>query len=148
MIEPISLANIEKILPLIRQYQEFYQVEEICDQHNKNFFSQFGIDKQSGCQFIYVVENQPVAFATVYFTFASTITSKVAVMNDLYTVPSYRGQGIARQLIQCCYEYGIEQGAVRLQWLTAKNNTQAQSLYDAIGAAKSNWVFYSYNPPR
>lgn len=146
MIEPVNANNLDQLLPLIAEYQTFYGAQDINQAKNREFFSQFGEGKPSGCQFLYRIGGEVAAFATVYFTYSSTITSKVAVMNDLYTLPGFRGQGIAKQLIEHCYQYGIEQGAVRLQWLTAQTNTQAQALYDVIGAAKSNWVFYSYIP--
>ena len=85
-----------------------------------------------------------MVFATVYFSYTTSITSKVAVLNDLYTLPDYRGQGIAKNLIQYCVDYAKAQDAARLQWVTAPDNTQAQAAYDALGAAKSEWYFYTY----
>jgi len=81
----------------------------------------------------------------VYFTFTSTIAEKVAVLNDLYTSPDARGKGIGRQLIEHCRGYALKHGAVRLQWVTAPENTQAQALYDSLETGKSTWCFYTYN---
>lgn len=85
-----------------------------------------------------------MAFATVYFTYASSIISKVAIMNDLYTSEEYRNQGIATELIKHCEKFAKEKGAVRLQWVTAANNKTAQSIYQALGAKQSSWEFYTY----
>ncbi|MDQ6980199.1 MAG: GNAT family N-acetyltransferase [Ghiorsea sp.] len=57
-----------------------------------NFFSQFSESSDKGCLFLYKKGGKAVAFATVYFSFASSITGKVAVLNDLYTLPESRGQ--------------------------------------------------------
>ena len=83
MIEVVSKRNLAEVLPLIRAYQEFYKVSEISDDRNSEFFAQFGESSPSGCQFIYREAGNVVGFATVYFSFASTITAKVAVLNDL-----------------------------------------------------------------
>jgi len=144
MIEAVSSSNLKEVLPLLRAYMEFYHVQDIDDARNKAFFSQFGEGSDKGCQFLFRKDGKVVAFSTVYFSYTTSITSKVAVLNDLYTLPDYRGQGIAKSLIQHCAAYAKAQGAARLQWVTAPDNTQAQAVYDALGAAKSEWYFYTY----
>jgi len=142
MIEVVSSENIKEILPLIRSYQAFYNVADINDSNNHEFFSQFGSDSDTGCLFGYRVGQKMVAFATVYFSFSSTIAAKVAVMNDLYIDPDYRRQGIAKALILHCEQYGRSKGAARLQWVTAADNLPAQSLYLSLGAKQSSWEHY------
>jgi len=144
MIEAISAKNLDEVLPLIRAYQSFYKVKEVDEQNNKLFFSQFGENSDKGCLFAYRKEGQLIAFAIVYFSYSSTITAKVAVMNDLFTIEASRGQGVAAALIKHCANYGQSKGAIRLQWVTAPDNKVAQSVYKALGAAQSSWEFFSY----
>mgnify|MGYP001147849842 FL=1 len=145
MIEAVSKNNLTEVLPLIRAYQEFYKVSEISDDRNSEFFAQFGESSPAGCQFIYREAGNVVGFATVYFSFTSTIAAKVAVLNDLYTLPNCRGKGVGRQLIEYCRNYAAENGAARLQWVTAPDNEQAQKLYESLNTGKSTWHFYTYN---
>lgn len=145
MIEVVSKENLKEVLPLIRAYQEFYGVSEIADCKNEKFFSEFGEPASTGCQFCFRDNGKIIAFATVYFSFTSTIASKVAVLNDLYTLPDYRNKGIARQLIEYCKSYAANNNAVRLQWVTAQDNEEAQKLYDSMDTKKSSWYFYTYN---
>jgi GNAT superfamily N-acetyltransferase len=144
MIEFVSSDNLDEILPLIKNYQDFYKVAPIADDVNKNFFKQFNKDNTSGCQFLYRKEGKAIAFATVYFTFNSNVASKVAILNDLYVLKDYRGQQIGRQLIEYCRNFALAKGAVRLQWVTAPDNVTAQKLYDSLDAKKSEWAFYVY----
>lgn len=144
MIEAVSKTNLADVIPLIRAYQEFYQVSEISDERNAEFFAQFGESSPYGCQFIYRDAGNVVGFATVYFSFTSTIAAKVAVLNDLYTLPDCRGKGVGRKLIEHCRGYAAKNGAVRLQWVTAPNNEQAQKLYDSLDTGKSTWHVYTY----
>jgi GNAT superfamily N-acetyltransferase len=112
---------------------------------NREFFSQFGEDGDNGCQFIYRNSEGVVkAFATVYFTFTTSIPAKVAVMNDLYTEPDQRGKGIGKQLINHCLEFSLKKGAARLQWITAEDNKVGQGLYDSLDTNKSSWKIYTY----
>jgi ribosomal protein S18 acetylase RimI-like enzyme len=144
MIEAVSKSNLAELLPLVRAYQEFYKVSDISDDRNSKFFAQFGESSPAGCQFIYKEDGHAAGFATVYFSFASTIAAKIAVLNDLYTSPDYRGKGIGRQLIEHCRKYAAENGASRLQWVTAPDNKRAQKLYDSLNTDKSTWHFYTY----
>lgn len=145
MIEAVTDKNLEEVLPLIRQYQEFYKISDINDDRNREFFLQFAEGKSEGCQFLFRNEQgQVVAFATVYFTFVSSIPAKVGVMNDLYTIEEYRGKGIGRQLINHCLAFAKSKGAVRLQWLTAEDNETAQKLYDSMNTNQSTWKVYTY----
>ncbi len=143
-IQAVSSKNLHLVLPMIRQYQEFYNVNNINDENNREFFSQFSPNSTSGCQFVISHEGVIAGFATVYFSFASSIIQKVAILNDLYTLPEVRGKGLARKLIEHCRQYAKQHQAARLQWVTATDNTAAQALYDTLEAQKSHWLFYSY----
>lgn len=145
MIEAVSNKNLEEVLPLVRKYQEFYKLSDISDNRNREFFSQFGECSDDGCLFLYRSdEGKAVAFATVYFTFVSSIPAKVGVMNDLYTDPEHRKKGIGKILINHCLQFALSKGAARLQWLTSEDNEQAQKLYDSLSTKKSTWKVYTY----
>jgi len=122
MIEAIDEKNLSDVIPIIRKYQEFYKVENIDNSKNLEFFSQFGEFSDKGCLFDYRKNGKLVAFATVYFTYASSIISKVGVLNDLFTSKGYRNQGIATELIKHCEIFSRKKGAARLQWVTSPTN--------------------------
>ena len=145
MIEPVTEKNIGEVLPLIRLYQEFYKVPDISDERNQRFFSQFGPDDDKGCLFSYRIDDTIVAFATVYFSYTSSIASKTAVLNDLYTLPDKRRNGIGRSLIEHCWQYASSKGAARLHWVTQPDNEPANALYQSMGAKQSTWNIYVYS---
>jgi len=146
VIEPVSENNLEDVLPLIRLYQEFYKIADIDDEKNRRFFSQFNENGNEGRLFLYRNnEGEAIAFATVYFTYVSSIPAKVGVMNDLYTIQGYRGKGIGRKLINHCLQFAKSKGAARLQWLTAEDNELAQKLYNSLDTKESSWKIYTYS---
>lgn len=145
MIEAVSKDNLDEVLPLIRAYQEFYKVADISDAHNKAFFSQFGEHNSMGCQFLFRQDGQAAGFATLYFTFSSSLAAKVGVMNDLFTISEFRGQGIGKALIEHCRAFAESKGAARLQWVTAMDNESAQAVYDSLDTSKSPWYIYTYS---
>lgn len=145
MIEAVSENNLTELLPLIREYQEFYNAKDISDKENRLFFAQFNEENPRGCQFILREENNVIGFATVYFSFSTVLAKKVAVLNDLYVREAFREQGAGRKLIEHCRHFAEEKGAIRLQWLTSAQNESAQHLYDSLETRKSAWYFYSYD---
>lgn len=153
MIEFVSKDNLEEMLPLIRQYQEFYKVADISDARNREFFSQFGESNPFGCQFLFreegregaCEEGKVLGFATVYFTHNSTLPAKVGVLNDLFCLSSNRGKGVGRQLVEHCHAYVVDNGAARLQWVTAPDNEPANRLYQSMNTQQSSWYFYTYS---
>lgn len=143
-IESINEVNLNEVLPLIRMYQEFYEVIDISEDVNRRFFLQFGENSPLGCQFAYRRDRCFLGFATVYFSYSSIATGKIAILNDLFTMPEARGQGIGRALIERARAYAASHGATRLQWLTAPDNAQAQLLYNSLETKNTLWRLYTY----
>ncbi len=56
----------------------------------------------------------------------------VCYLQDLYTEPALRGQGIGRALIEAVYEAADRAGAPGVYWLTQDFNTPARRLYDRV----------------
>lgn len=145
MIETVTKKNLNEVLPLIRMYQAFYNVPEISDERNSVFFSQFGPESDKGCQFAFRSDGNIVGFATVYISYTSSIASKTAVLNDLFTLPAERRKGIGKALIEHCWQYASSKGAVRLHWATQVDNKAANALYRSLGAKQSVWNIYVYS---
>jgi ribosomal protein S18 acetylase RimI-like enzyme len=142
MIEEVTHENIDDVLPLIRKYQGFYGGAYINDEKNKTFFSQF-IKSDNGVLHLYRCEGKAIGFSTIYNGFSSTRAETVAILNDLYVSPSYRGKGYGKELVDHAIKVAKSKGYSRLQWLTAQDNDKAQKLYKALGAIKGSWFFYT-----
>ena len=66
----------------------------------------------------------------------------VCYLNDLFTVPELRGQGIARALIESVYERARAEGSARVYWHTRVDNAAARRLYDTL-ATHDGFIVYS-----
>ena len=62
-------------------------------------------------------------------------------LNDLYTVPEARGQGIGRLLIEAVYAMAKARGCAKVHWLTHESNVGAQSLYNQL-AVNEGFIQY------
>lgn len=143
MIEKVDHHNFEDVLPLIRAYQEFYNMAEIDDEKNRSHFGRFLDDNSRGVLHIIISEGQVAGFSTIYFNFSSTKAEEVAVLNDLFIKPEFRGKGMGRLLVEHAIETVTSRGIRRIQWLTTLDNTAAHKLYDSLGARKSEWYLYA-----
>lgn len=67
-----------------------------------------------------------------YLFHASTWARSVCYLQDLFTLPAFRGQGVARALIDAVGAQARQQGAARCYWLTHEHNSTARALYDKV----------------
>jgi GNAT superfamily N-acetyltransferase len=56
----------------------------------------------------------------------------VIYLQDLYTAPDARGQGVGRALIEHVFAYAQGIHASKVHWLTHEDNTTARRLYDTV----------------
>jgi hypothetical protein len=47
-IEPITPVQLNQLLPMIAEYQRFYEVEEIDEERNREFFARFVAPSEDG----------------------------------------------------------------------------------------------------
>lgn len=64
-----------------------------------------------------------------------------AYLQDLFTHPDYRGQGVARLLIEQVYMEAKKRQCDRVYWLTQEANQTTQILYDKV-AHKTGFIQY------
>ncbi|MEM1079880.1 MAG: GNAT family N-acetyltransferase [Pseudomonadota bacterium] len=69
----------------------------------------------------------------------------VCYLQDLYTVPAARGQGVARALIEAVYAAADRDGAASVYWTTQEGNATARALYDQV-AQVTDFIKYTRVP--
>jgi GNAT superfamily N-acetyltransferase len=141
-IAPIAAAEFEELLPLIAAYQRFYEVGDIDEERNREFFRRFLAPSDDGLLLGARRDGRLVGHACLYWHFSSTLARETVLMNDLFVVPELRGEGVGRALIEASLEVARERAAAELEWQTAPDNHTAQRLYDSTGADRSTWLTY------
>jgi GNAT superfamily N-acetyltransferase len=142
-ISRVREEDLAELLPLLRGYCDFYEVSP-SDEELLRLSRALIVDpERDGVQLLARSGGEAVGFATIYWSWATTIASRVGVMNDLFVAPAARGTGAAEQLILACVEECRQHGAAELAWQTAPDNERAQRVYDRVGATRSQWVDYS-----
>jgi GNAT superfamily N-acetyltransferase len=144
-VSPVSAEEFERLLPLIADYQRFYEVpeEQIDEGRNRAFFARFLDPSEDGLLLgARDGDGELVGYACLYWHFSSLRARESVLMNDLFVAPGQRGRGVGRALIEATAAVARERGAAHVEWSTAPDNRTAQRLYDSTGAERSEWVEY------
>ena len=143
-IETVTPNHLDRVVPLIAEYQRFYRVKTDLER-TREFFRELTLPGNGkGILFLATdPHGAPLGFATLYFVPSSLSARTVCVLNDLFTVPQARGEGVGRALVAHAAEFARGKGFNSLEWQTEMANKTAQHLYDRLPAAKSEWYYYS-----
>lgn len=145
-IRPAVEDDLPALLPLMRAYCTFYgrsPSDAALEQMARVFLAE---PDREGRQFVAVGElGGLLGYATLLWSWDTTLGDRVAVMEDLFVEAAARGQGVGRALIGVVREAATDAAVADLVWETAPDNTTAQALYDTTGAVRSSW--YAYRMP-
>jgi len=79
-----------------------------------------------------------------FIHYASTWANQICYLQDLFTAPKARGQGVAKALIEAVAAYARKSGASRFYWLTQENNAVARVLYERV-ASYNGFIRYDFS---
>jgi GNAT superfamily N-acetyltransferase len=145
VISTVNEADLPELLPLMRGYCDFYEVDPSDEDLLAMSRALIADPEREGTQLIARDEHgRATGFATIFWTWTTLSASRLGVMNDLFVSEHARGTGTAEALIAACAERCRERGVRSLDWTTARDNHRAQRLYDRVGAQRDErWVDYS-----
>ncbi len=75
---------------------------------------------------------------------STTRTELTCYLQDLFTDPAERGNGIGRALIQGVYTQAAKAGVKRVYWQTHETNAAGRLLYDKV-AKHMGFIVYSHD---
>jgi GNAT superfamily N-acetyltransferase len=139
----VSEDDLGDLLPLMRGYSDFYEVEPTDDALLALSRALIADPQHEGIQFVARdAAGAALGFATVYWLWSTSRAARIGLMNDLFTAPEARRQGVGEALIAACLDAVRERGAQILQWQTAMDNHTAQALYERVGGIREQWYDY------
>jgi len=135
-----------RLIPLIRAYLDFYQVDQPDDRVLQTFLDQLEATPGRGVQLVAEQDGRLLGFSSLYASFDTLVTAEILVMNDLFVLHDHRRQGVGEALFEASRQYAREHGYARLDWVTAGDNQIARRFYDQHGGVAGPWVAYSIKP--
>ena len=137
----VTPNEVGLVAPLFDQYRVFYR--QPSDPALAQAFIAERVANRESVIFLALQDGEPVGFTQLYPRFSSVSARRTWILNDLYVVPSCRGQGVGSALLERARAHALETGAKSLGLQTAVDNLNAQRLYEALGYRRSEG-FYSY----
>ena len=142
-VDAATESDLDSVVPLMRGYCDFYGASPADEELAEMARSLIAAPDSEGMLLIARDDSgTPIGFAAVGWKWSSLRAARVAVMEDLFVDPGARGGGAGLALIAACAERARANGAPCLLWMTAPDNTVAQSVYDRAGATAETWLEY------
>lgn len=123
-----TLSHLNDVSILFNQYRIFYQKESDIE-GAKKFLSERISNNESEIFISLNKQNTITGFAQLYPLFSSTRMKRLWLLNDLFVLPEFRGQGFSKLLIERAKELCWQTNACSLTLETAKTNTIGNHLY-------------------
>jgi ribosomal protein S18 acetylase RimI-like enzyme len=131
-IRKVKFTDLDQLAMLFDAYRVFYKKESDLEAAKK-FLSERITQSDSEIFVAAADGNKLVGFVQLYPLFSSTRMKKLWLLNDLYVLPSHRGQGISKLLIEEAKDLCRRTDACGMMLETAKSNEVGNSLYPAAG---------------
>lgn len=134
-------AHLEALIPLLDGYRVFYgQVS------NPGAARQFLLERlrlNDSTLFLALGSGQAVGFIQLYPSFSTVSLQPLLILNDLYVLPEYRGQGWGEALLKKAQQYCADTGCKGLALETGTENP-ARHLYERLGWERDTHCFHYF----
>lgn len=145
-VRPATRDDRPALIALIRGYLDFYHAPQPDDARLQAFLDRLDADPSRGVQLVAEQGGRLVGFASLFASFDTLVAAEILVMNDLFVEQASRRRGIGDALFAACRQYARDHRYVRLDWVTAQDNTVARRFYDRHGGVAGPWIAYSIDP--
>lgn len=132
-IRPLVATDRPAWYQLWNAYLDFHNNSLQDDISRITFDRLLDLNRPQQCGLLALENGQAAGFAHYIFHAHCRYIEDVCYLQDLYTDPAYRGQGIGRALVQGVYEEADNVGAPSVYWITRDSNENARALYDQVG---------------
>lgn len=138
-----SIEDLDLISPLFNLYRVFYGQNNNLEKART--FLKERLQNNESVMFIAKNEHDAaVGFTQLYPSFSSVSACRSWILNDLYVAIEARRTGIAKALMDTARAFAIETSAKGISLETAKDNTNAQKLYESLGYVRDTGAYHYF----
>lgn len=146
VVGPATAGDVDRLVDLMEGYCEFYRFPSPGSEALREMaLTEIAADDREGMILVARVPDATgdiAGFVHVTWKMALLQATRVAIMEDLFVDPDFRGRGLGRLLVDAAIDRSREIGSPVLQWVTQTTNTTAQGLYAKTGAYAEPWLEY------
>jgi len=147
LIRPVSQADFAQWKPLWDGYNAFYGRQDetaLPDEITQTTWRRFLDPDEPVFALVAERQRQIVGLANYLFHRSTIHVQRTCYLQDLFTLPSERGRGVGRSLIEAVCERAKAAGSKRVYWQTHESNAPGRMLYDKL-AQHSGFIVYARN---
>ncbi|MFJ8893582.1 GNAT family N-acetyltransferase [Leifsonia sp. NPDC102414] len=139
-IRPVADGDFFAWLDLYEKYAAFYETT-LTDQKALLLWSWLTAPDHEEDGLVAVDDGRIVGLAHMREFARPLEGDRGLFLDDLFVSEDQRGKGVGRSLIAATRDRAQERGLGVVQWITARDNTEAQQVYDSV-ATRTSWVTY------
>ncbi|AXI55223.1 GNAT family N-acetyltransferase [Sulfitobacter sp. JL08] len=133
IIRPLQETDRAEWAEMWTGYLEYYETSVPDEIYDSTFARLLGDDPRDFNALVAEKEGRLLGLTHFLFHRHGWKVEDVCYLQDLYTRPEARGEGVAGALINAVYDAADKAGAPSVYWLTQDFNATARKLYDKIG---------------
>lgn len=138
-----ELENLSDVAHLFDLYRQFYDCPP--DSTLSTRYIKERMENDESDIFLAIDSGTACGFVQLYPSFCSVQAIKIFILYDLFVLDSYRKTGVGEQLMRRAAHWATENGAARMDLLTANSNAAGQHLYEKLGYKRVLDDFYAYS---
>ena len=134
-VRPVGHDDYDAWRPLWDGYNAFYGRQgatALADEITQATWQRFLDPREPVFALVAVLDLQVVGLTHYVFHRSTTRIEPVCYLSDLFTLPSHRGHGIGRALIEGVYAQARATGAREVYWQTHTSNSAGRVLYEKL----------------
>jgi GNAT superfamily N-acetyltransferase len=143
-VRPIAATDYDRWRPLWDGYNAFYGrsgLVALPEAITQATWARFFDDAEPVHALVAERDGAMLGLSHYLFHRSTTMLPLTCYLQDLFTVPQARGQGVGRALIEATFDAAKAKGSDRVYWQTHETNNHAMKLYDRV-AEKSGFLVY------
>lgn len=144
-VGPLAASDRADWERLFREYIAFYEQDHPQSMYDRAW-AEFQADTRMHAFGAWLDDGSLVGITHFLTHPSTTAPDDLCYLEDLYTAPEHRGQGIARALIGAVAEWAAAHGCGSVYWQTRQDNATARLLYDRI-ATHHGFIVYTMDLP-
>lgn len=140
-IRPLVQSDYESWINLYSGYAEFYQVNQTQEMRDKVW--SWLLDSAHEVNGLIAINEEDSAVGIAHYrSFSRPLSATLGgFLDDLFVIPSARGNGTGKALINAVAKIGQDNNWSIIRWITAEDNQIARAAYDQV-ASQTKWVTY------
>jgi GNAT superfamily N-acetyltransferase len=146
-VRPLQETDLEAWLPLWNGYNAFYGREgstALDPEVTKTTWSRFFDPREPVFALVAEVDGKVLGLTHFLHHRSTTRIELTTYLQDLFTAPDARGQGVGSALIEAVYAAAKSSGIKRVYWQTHHTNSAGRHLYDKV-AKHYGFIVYAHD---